>query len=1056
MTNTDLRFVCLALATLIACALPRQGAAVIVIQDTSVFGTLSIPSGETGELGGTVTLEGATIEVFGTLLSKTDDITLTGSGQVLLNQPTGRWTYATLADSLLIDSGVEVLGQRGTSFATADTTNRGTFAAVPGGTNTNGFRIFVVHGFTNEGVLEARDGGLLWLDTISSPQTFNTTGTIRALPGGVVRFTGLSISSLATLGNIDNQGTIELQGILNNTAGTNFTGGDWALVSGAQVNGGMLTTSSGGRLRVTPLRSGIIVDPTPVEINGVTLATDLFVDSGARINFLGATTLNSTIRFIAGSGELRFVSSGSVAGTGMIQTDGGAGALRAVGGTVVLPSSLTLRALNNSLSLGRLTGDTLGAFDIGGPVEIEGGNLSVSAPTISRGSIVARNGGKLTTVAPYTLTNHGSIQIQTGSVLDLGGPIVNQGTITVDHAAIVLRSGTVTGPGSFSVADSTVLAGQSMTLAQLLSINGTRVDRGVYAGTLNLQGNTINIGNAPGQRWTLSGGSITAGTVNSSSGGELLVAPPPAAVAGNAIGTIYDLVLNADVRVPDGADLAITGMVTGTGDLIVDGGRLVLGNRDVPLPSQLVDRITPLSGEVVFAGPIDNVGRTITLRSGVEWSIEHVRSDVFIGGRVQGEPGVVLKVASGYGVAPWYTMRQGVTLALPTLIENTGMYVREGLNLDDATITIGQPNGSPFAHGRLVFVGPQTLGGEGEIRFNRIDGFPSNPLFPRINMIEIAPDSMQAAGLTIAPGITVRTSEGSGYIGGRYFHQLPPEPVPLTNRGTLVAENGHTLSLFVSDFAQRGTLRAATNSTLVVNDAVGENEGLLALDSGKITLVGQSYENAIAGEIRGRGTLDVSQTAFTNRGLIAPDGTLNVLGDFTQAGIGLLQLDVTSDAAATSDRLAIAGAAALAGSLALNHVGAAPPGIGNTWTLLTATEGVTGAFAVSAPWLPSNLALRLEHPMNMVKATLVERIAGDFNADGAVNAADYVVWRKTDGTTTGYNTWRTNFARMAPAPPGPSGATGSASAIPEPATLVILIAMFVMPVRWRISSAGTR
>ena len=38
-------------------------------------------------------------------------------------------------------------------------------------------------------------------------------------------------------------------------------------------------------------------------------------------------------------------------------------------------------------------------------------------------------------------------------------------------------------------------------------------------------------------------------------------------------------------------------------------------------------------------------------------------------------------------------------------------------------------------------------------------------------------------------------------------------------------------------------------------------------------------------------------------------------------------------------------------------------------------------------------------------------LPGDFNHDGTVDAADYVVWRKTDGTQAEYNTWRTHFGQ---------------------------------------------
>jgi probable HAF family extracellular repeat protein len=62
-------------------------------------------------------------------------------------------------------------------------------------------------------------------------------------------------------------------------------------------------------------------------------------------------------------------------------------------------------------------------------------------------------------------------------------------------------------------------------------------------------------------------------------------------------------------------------------------------------------------------------------------------------------------------------------------------------------------------------------------------------------------------------------------------------------------------------------------------------------------------------------------------------------------------------------------------------------------------------------------------------------LLGDFNFDGNVDAADYVMWRKTDGTPAGYNVWRTHFGTG-----GGSSAVASANAaVPEPATLAMLI-----------------
>ena len=39
------------------------------------------------------------------------------------------------------------------------------------------------------------------------------------------------------------------------------------------------------------------------------------------------------------------------------------------------------------------------------------------------------------------------------------------------------------------------------------------------------------------------------------------------------------------------------------------------------------------------------------------------------------------------------------------------------------------------------------------------------------------------------------------------------------------------------------------------------------------------------------------------------------------------------------------------------------------------------------------------------RSGIPETSMGDFNGDGTVDAADYVVWRKTDGTPLGYDTW---------------------------------------------------
>jgi parallel beta-helix repeat protein len=68
----------------------------------------------------------------------------------------------------------------------------------------------------------------------------------------------------------------------------------------------------------------------------------------------------------------------------------------------------------------------------------------------------------------------------------------------------------------------------------------------------------------------------------------------------------------------------------------------------------------------------------------------------------------------------------------------------------------------------------------------------------------------------------------------------------------------------------------------------------------------------------------------------------------------------------------------------------------------------------------------------------------DFNGDGAVNVADYVVWRKTGRTWPAYQLWRSNFGAAA----GPESGT-----VPEPEALALLLGC-LLPVLRRRSPRG--
>jgi hypothetical protein len=75
----------------------------------------------------------------------------------------------------------------------------------------------------------------------------------------------------------------------------------------------------------------------------------------------------------------------------------------------------------------------------------------------------------------------------------------------------------------------------------------------------------------------------------------------------------------------------------------------------------------------------------------------------------------------------------------------------------------------------------------------------------------------------------------------------------------------------------------------------------------------------------------------------------------------------------------------------------------------------------------------------------IPKTLGDYDGDRDVDAADYTVWRDTDGTEAGYNVWRAHFGQTSSSG---SGASTNA-AVPEPATAVLIMGMLAMCSRRR-------
>lgn len=258
---------------------------------------------------------------------------------------------------------------------------------------------------------------------------------------------------------------------------------------------------------------------------------------------------------------------------------------------------------------------------------------------------------------------------------------------------------------------------------------------------------------------------------------------------------------------------------------------------------------------------------------------------------------------------------------------------------------------------------------------------------------------------------------------------------------------------------------ATIRSGNVVVDAVGQHAGLLKIgaqagDNASLS-VASGWLQTEEGIVIGGHDLATASLSITGGLLVAPSLTKGALGSLSFTGGELRTESVAFDLAVSGgklspgesignlaidgdltinsgvveielsslghDTITIDGVASLGGSLnVVLRNGFAPTS--GVWEVLSA-EAIVGDFAsVTAGYSTFTMNDSLWLSLGL---------AGDFNSDGAVDAADYTVWRdggSPDDTQAGYDAWAGNY--------GATAAPATSVSIPEPtAALLAMIAL---------------
>ena len=177
--------------------------------------------------------------------------------------------------------------------------------------------------------------------------------------------------------------------------------------------------------------------------------------------------------------------------------------------------------------------------------------------------------------------------------------------------------------------------------------------------------------------------------------------------------------------------------------------------------------------------------------------------------------------------------------------------------------------------------------------------------------------TLMASSSTLPAGQNVSVASGSTLV----FNQTADGTFSghLTGAGTIQKQGASTLTL-----------------TNITSSAIDLRAGALFFNGGLGTTT-----IAAGAFLGGTGTISGN---LVNNGTVSPGyspGTIAVTGNFTQNSTGLLIIQLASGA--SFDQLVVSGSAALAGTLQIDALNGFNP-TGQTFTVLTATGGVTGTF----------------------------------------------------------------------------------------------------------------
>ena len=928
----------------------------------------------TGDVSATVSVSGptATLEVGGPITLEPDsELATVTSTLTIQNGATVNAATITIAagSQLIVGAGgaggtlnVSTIANSGTiAFNLSDTTTLGAnFAETEGGAGTitkTGSGTVVLTG-TVAGSALTITGGTLAVSSLANlnlnaPVTVTGTSSIFKINGGVstvepeiiVEAGGtldnagtLNATSFVTLGppgtvgtaNVINRGT----GTITGTAGS-FDGLDFNVpgslqnsgtISGdidnggvngvAFANGGSVTNNAGGT--ITGSSRGILSPFVELPNSGVT--EDAVTVEAQVADPPAVTVVNSGT--ISGATGVEIDTGGSVTNNagGIIQGTGGGGVGDGIG-VAALPNTNAAPAPLTVVNFGTISGATGVEIDTGGSVTNNAGGLIQG--TDGAGVAALPNGD----VAPATLTvvNSGTISGTTAGIdLEAGGSITNNAgaSIVADagNPAVIVNGGPLTFINAGTITGSVTLDTLPGAAANFAN-QATLVTGGTIAGDLNL-------GTNPGTILTLDG----SGSEALSKAVTGLITNDGSVIKQGAGTWIIDKSLGTN---PGGTTVKSGTLIDALTSALGTGPITVTGNTSLLQVSQGVEIANTNLITITDGGSIDNAGTISTPAGGLISGTG--------GGNVTNEATGIIANTAGNAVI--FNAGGNLTNLAGGLIQSdtaTGVFSTGGQTTITNSGTISGLSGISLTGGGSVTnnaggvisgrSGLAILSAGGSTKISNAGTINGNVLLGNsANTVQLFP------GGRINGNLNLGTSAASNLILDGSADQSFRQAISgtTTNAGSLTKQGSGNWTVDVAMSAPIATNILA--GVLTVNEPL--NSPLVTVQAGGM-LKGSSL---IIGNVVNMGTISPGNSP----------GTLTINGNFTQGPSGIYNVEIVSPQ--NYSRLIVTGHASLDGTLHLTLASGFRFQPGETFTVLTAGQGISGTFRTISGNTPVNV-----------------------------------------------------------------------------------------------------